>query len=78
MVMKAQLTKTSFKAQALEHFRRVQATKRPLVIMERGKPVLKIIPYSDDFENDLAPFRGLLLRYDNPTAPVGGEDWSLS
>ncbi|MBV6492050.1 MAG: hypothetical protein LDLANPLL_00039 [Turneriella sp.] len=71
------LTKTTFKAQALEHLRNVQASKRPLVILERGKPVLKVIPYAEDMQSELMKFRGLLLRYDEPTAPVGLDDWQL-
>lgn len=71
------LTKTAFKAHALEHLRNVQSTKRPLIIAERGKPVLKVVPYAEDFEAELTKFRGLLLRYDAPTEPVGVEDWAL-
>lgn len=76
MVMSS-LTKTTFKAHALEHLRNVQATKRPLVILDRGKPVLKVVPYAANMEEELTKFRGLLLRFDNPTAPIGVEDWSL-
>jgi len=71
------LTKTTFKAQALEHLRRVQATKRPLILLERGRPVLKVVPYAEDMEAELTKFRDLLIRYDDPTAPVGLTDWDL-
>jgi len=71
------LTKTTFKAQALAHMRNVQATKRPLIIIDRGKPVLKVMPYAEDMEAELAKFRGLTLRYDDPLAPVGIDDWQL-
>lgn len=76
MVMSG-LTKTSFKAQALEHMRNVQKTKRPLIIMDRGKPVLKVVPYTADFDEELQKLRGMVLRYDDPTSPVGLEDWQL-
>lgn len=76
MVMKP-LTKTTFKAQALEHLRRVQATKRPLIIMEKGKPVLKVIPYAQDLDAEISKFRGMLIQYDDPTKPVAAEDWAL-
>ncbi len=71
------VTKTNFKAHALEHLRNVQATKRPLVILERGRPVLKVVPYTDDFEKELAKFKGLLIHYDNPLAPIEVENWEL-
>jgi prevent-host-death family protein len=76
MVMNG-FTKTTFKAHALEHMRNVQTTKRPLVILDRGKPVLKVIPYAENMEDELLKFRGLLLKYDNPTASVGTDDWRL-
>ena len=71
------LTKTTFKAHALEHLRNVQANKRPLIILDRGKPVLKVIPYAEDMDAELGKFRNLLIRYDDPTAPVGLADWQL-
>ncbi len=70
-------TKTTFKAHALEHMRNVQTTKRPLVILDRGKPVLKVVPYTENMDDELSKFRGLLLKYDDPTAPVGISDWRL-
>ncbi len=57
--------------------RNVQTTKRPLVILDRGKPVLKVVPYVENMDDELSKFRGLLLKYDDPTAPVGISDWRL-
>jgi antitoxin (DNA-binding transcriptional repressor) of toxin-antitoxin stability system len=45
------------------------------VITDHGKPVLKIVPYTVDPATLLKPFRNSALKYDDPTAPVGLEDW---
>jgi len=49
------ISKTQFKARVLEYFRRVQRTRRPIIITDRGKPVLKVVPYTDDPDEALAP-----------------------
>lgn len=76
MVMKLQLiSKSKFKARALEYFRLVQRTGQPLLITERGRPVLKLEPYRETPEEALAALRGSILRYENPTEPVAPEAW---
>ncbi len=70
-----QVSKSRFKARALELFRQVQETGEPLTITDRGRPVLQLVPYVDDPETLLAPFRGRIRRYVDPTEPVGSEDW---
>lgn len=44
--MEQMVSKSKFKPQALEYFRQVQESGEPLIITDRGKPVLKILPYS--------------------------------
>ena len=68
-------SKAQFKPRALEYFRRVQDTGRPLVITDNGTPVLKIVPYTESPEDLLQELRGSVLTYDDPTEPVGLEDW---
>jgi prevent-host-death family protein len=69
------VSKSQFKPKALEYFRQVEATGRELVITDRGRPVLKIVPYALDPDEALRALRGSVLRYDDPTEPVGVEDW---
>jgi prevent-host-death family protein len=68
-------SKSQFKPHALELFRRVQRTGKPLTITERGKPVLKVVPFRDDPQEGLRALRGSVLKYDRPTDPVALEDW---
>ena len=73
--MTQSVSKSRFKPRALEFFRQVQETGEELVITERGKPVLKIVPYRFDPEVALVALRGSVLRYDDPTEPVAEEEW---
>ncbi len=73
--MQQQVSKSSFKARALEYFRQVERTGRELIVTDRGKPVLKISPYCRDPREALKMLRNSVLRYDDPTEPVGLEDW---
>lgn len=69
------VSKASFKARALEIFRRVESSGEPVLITDRGRPVLKLVPYYGDEDAALASLRGTVLAYANPTEPVGDADW---
>jgi prevent-host-death family protein len=69
------ISKSTFKARALEYFRQVESTGRELIITDHGKPVLKIVPYAHDPAEALEALRGSVLRYADPLEPVGLEDW---
>jgi len=69
------VSKSSFQEHALEYLREVEATGKELIITDRGKPVLKLIPYTPDPKAALEALRGTVIRYDDPTEPVGQEDW---
>jgi prevent-host-death family protein len=69
------VSKSAFKAKALEYFREVESTGKELVITDHGKPVLKVVPYVYDPAEALRALRGSVVRYDDPLEPVGLEDW---
>ncbi|MBU4425304.1 MAG: type II toxin-antitoxin system Phd/YefM family antitoxin [Pseudomonadota bacterium] len=73
--MENQVSKSKFKPHALQYFREVEQTGRALVITDRGKPVLKILPYSEKPGNALRMLRNSVIKYENPTDPVGLNDW---
>ncbi len=73
--MSKQVSKSEFKAHALEHFRRIQRTGHELVITERGKPVLRVVPYHHDPKQALKELRGTVLEYERPFDPVAIDDW---
>jgi len=73
--MGIQVSKSQFKAKALEFFRQVETSGEPVVVTDHGQPKLEVRPYKPDTRNPLDVLRGSVLRYDNPTAPVAEDDW---
>ena len=74
MVMEM-VSKSKLKARALEYFREVETTGRELIVTDRGKPVLKIVPYRGDPGAASRSLAGSVRRYERPTDPVGRSDW---
>ena len=73
--MEEMISKSKFKPRALQYFREVERTGKEIIISDRGKPVLKIVPYTENSEEALKTLRGTVIKYDYPTEPVGLEDW---
>jgi len=69
------VSKSQFKPQALEYLRRVEKDKKPLIITHLGKPVIKIIPFSENVKDKLQAFRNTVVFFKQPTKPVGQDDW---
>ena len=72
------VSKSKFKPRALEYFREIEKTRKELIITDRGRPVAKIVPYSEtmkDPDEILKQLRHSLLKYERPTEPVALEDW---
>ena len=73
--MEKMISKSQFKPRALQYFREVEKTGRELIISDRGKPVLKIVPFTENPEDALKSLRNTVVKYENPTEPVGLGDW---
>ena len=73
--MENTISKSQFKPRALHYFREIEKTGKELVISDHGKPVLKIVPYVENPEEALKVLRDTVLKYEDPTEPVGLEDW---
>lgn len=71
------ISKSRFKAQALEIFRRVEMTGEPVIVTDRGTPSLIVRKYLGNAVNVRDQLKGSVLRYDDPLEPVGDEDWEL-
>ena len=70
------ISKATFKARALEVMREVETTGQPMLITDRGRPVLKIEPYfGGDDDAILASLRGSVVSYTDETEPVDVDDW---
>lgn len=71
------VSKSEFKAKALEFFRLVESTGERMIVTDRGKPVLEIRRYENAALTPLEELRGSVLFYEDPLAPVALEDWEL-
>ncbi|ANB73319.1 type II toxin-antitoxin system Phd/YefM family antitoxin [Paraburkholderia phytofirmans] len=72
------VSKSEFKAKALELFRQVEASGESLIVTDHGKPALEVRPYRGVERSPLDVLRGSVVRYDNPTTPVGEDDWEAA
>ena len=64
------VSKSEFKAKALEYFRHVEASGISLVVTDHGRPSLELRPYRSAERNPLDILRGSVVRYDDPLSPV--------
>ncbi|MGF6440122.1 prevent-host-death family protein [Paraburkholderia youngii] len=70
---KTEVSKSEFKARALEYFRQVEASGESVVVTDHGKPALEVRPYRSDERDPLDVLRGSVVRFEDPTAPVDVE-----
>lgn len=70
-----QISKSEFKAKALEFLRQVEADGNPLIVTDRGKPSIEVRRYRPVERSPLEILRGSVTEYIDPTEPVGAGDW---
>ena len=73
-----QVSKSDFKAKALEYFRQIEASGESVIVTDHGKPALEVRPYRREDRHPLDILRGTVVRYENPTEPVAESDWELA
>ncbi|GAB2899578.1 type II toxin-antitoxin system Phd/YefM family antitoxin [Paraburkholderia jirisanensis] len=73
-----QVSKSEFKAKALEFFRQVEASGESVIVTDHGRPALEVRPYRGLERNPLDVLRGSVVRYENPTEPVGEGEWEAA
>lgn len=76
--MSTHISKSQFKARALEYFRQIETDGRPVVVTDHGEPRLEVRRYRPQAREPLALLRGSLLRFEAPTEPVADEDWEAA
>lgn len=69
------ISKSAFKARALEYFRQVETSGQSIIVTDRGVPTLEVRPYRDSARKPLDILRGTVIRYHAPTDPVADDDW---
>lgn len=74
-----QVSKSRFKAHALEILRQIEADDGEVIITDHGRPSHVIRKYkAAPAEDALSRLHGTVLRYDDPCEPVGEEGWEAA
>ena len=73
--METEVSKSQFKAKALEILRRVEATGEPVLVTDHGKPTIEVRRHRSLERSPLDLLRGSVVDYLDPTEPVGEQDW---
>ncbi len=70
-----QISKTEFKAHALEVLRDIEQSGQPRIITDRGRPTLEIRKLRQQEKDPLEILKGTVVKYEAATAPVADNDW---
>ena len=70
-----QISKTDFKAHALEVLRDIEKSGKSIIITNHGRPTLEIRKLRQQVLDPLTLLKGTVLKYEKPTKPVSEEDW---
>jgi antitoxin (DNA-binding transcriptional repressor) of toxin-antitoxin stability system len=73
-----QVSKSEFKAKALEYFRQIEASSESVIVTDHGKPALEVRPYRSIERDPLDVLRGSVVRYEDPTEPIADDDWEAA
>ena len=73
--METEVSKSKFKAHALEIFRKVEATGEPVIVTDHGQPTLIVQKYKKTGPSLSDTLKGSVLRYDAPFDPVNEDSW---
>ena len=69
------VSKTEFKARALEILRAIEQGGDTVMITNHGTPTLEIKRLRQDTRSPLEQLKGSVVKYDAPTAPISDDDW---
>lgn len=75
-IVEPEISKSQFKAKALEILREVEATGEPVLVTDHGKPTIEVRRYRSRERSPLELLRGSVVDYLDPTEPVGEQDWN--
>ena len=75
-MLKNTVSKSEFKAKALEYMRWIQDHNQTVIVTDNGKPAIQVTPHhAQSLKDRLAFFRKNTGEYVRPMDPVGLEDW---
>jgi antitoxin (DNA-binding transcriptional repressor) of toxin-antitoxin stability system len=76
--MTVHVSKSEFKAKALELMRRIERSGEPLIVTDHGKPTLEIRRIKEEAQDPFELLKGSVLWYERPFDPAVDEDeWDV-
>ena len=69
------ISKSEFKAKALEVLRAIEKSGEARIITDHGKPTLEIRKLRHQDVPPLELLQGTVLKFESPTEPVAEDDW---
>lgn len=71
------ISKSKFKAYALQILRELEAEGEEVIITDRNRPIARLIPFGaeDPVEQVFKEWRGKIIFYEDPNSP-SIEEWS--
>ena len=69
------ISKTDFKAHALEVLRDIEQSGKSRIITDRGKPTLEIRKLRQQPASPMEVLKGTVIKYDDATEPVADDEW---
>jgi prevent-host-death family protein len=76
--METEVSKSQFKAKALELLREVERTGESLIVTDHGVPTIEVRRYHPREVDPLERLKGSVLAYEAPTEPVAEDDWEAA
>lgn len=73
--MQESISKSEFKAKALELFRMVETSGQTVIVTDHGKPTIEVKKFCPITRHPLEVLKGTVIEYSSPTEPVGTDDW---
>ncbi len=69
------ISKTEFKAHALEVLRDIEKSGKSRIITDHGRPTLEIRKLRQQVKQPLELLKGTVIKYEQATAPIADADW---
>lgn len=76
--MSIEISKSHFKAKALEIMREIEETGEEVIITSYGKKTLSIKKYSGENEDTIVKLKKAIVSYEDPFSPIDEDDWEMS
>lgn len=72
------VTKSAFKAKALEYMRQIEASGESIIITDRGLPTIEVRRYRAIQPLPLERLRGSVVEFKSPVEPVAEDEWEAT